>query len=221
MVHAQRRFGERGYHGVSVEQLARELGLDGRAVYHYFPTKQALFLGAADHALTWFADQVLARVLVHDDLRSRLHGYVDLYRFLHRERPELVAFITAVMIEGVAAVRADEDAARRGAPGPVPRPRPRPRRGKLGNGLDPEALSGLGRSALALNQLIAEQAADRRELSSDVTPQAAAALFEMVGMGLGIAGLDPSLPYPAMLDALDLMIDGALVRAPDDPPSAR
>ncbi len=216
MVHAQRRFGERGYHGVSVEQLARELDLDGRAIYHYFPTKQALFIGAADHALTWFADQVVARVLVHDDLRSRLHGYVDLYRFLHRERPELVAFVTAVMIEGVGAGRAAAETAPRGTHGIAPR-----RRGNAGDRLDPDALSGLGRSALALNQLIAEQAADRRELSSDVTPQAAAALFEMVGMGLGIAVLDPSLPYRAMLDALDLMIDGALVRAPDDPPCPR
>ncbi len=38
-------FGERGYHGATIEQIAREAGLSNGAVYYNFANKEDLFLG--------------------------------------------------------------------------------------------------------------------------------------------------------------------------------
>jgi AcrR family transcriptional regulator len=42
------RFGERGYRGTSVSEIARAAGLTQAAVYAYFPNKEALFEAAVD-----------------------------------------------------------------------------------------------------------------------------------------------------------------------------
>ncbi len=40
-------FAERGYHGVSVEDIATEVGVTKSALYRHFPGKYALFLNSA------------------------------------------------------------------------------------------------------------------------------------------------------------------------------
>jgi AcrR family transcriptional regulator len=42
------RFGDRGYRGTSVSEIARAAGLTQAAVYAYFPNKEALFQAAVD-----------------------------------------------------------------------------------------------------------------------------------------------------------------------------
>jgi AcrR family transcriptional regulator len=42
------RFGERGYRGTSVSEIARAAGLTQAAVYAYFPSKEGLFEAAVD-----------------------------------------------------------------------------------------------------------------------------------------------------------------------------
>ncbi len=192
---AQRRFGELGYSGLSVEQLARELGLAARSIYHYFPSKRALFRAATDAVFDDYVAAVAARVLVPGDLRRRLHGFVDLYRNLYAERPHVLPFIAVVMLEGIAASRD----ARRGEP---------PDQGAFGA----EDLAAIGSAALAMNRLLVDQAVESGELSRSIGSDAAAALLQTVGMGLGLASLDPDVPFLPMLDALDLLIDGTLLR---------
>lgn len=194
---AQRRFGDLGYRGLSVEQLARDLGLDGRAIYHYFPSKQALFQAAAESALQVYADGIRSRVLVHDDLRGRLHAFVDLYRSLFSERRFLLAFISMVMIEGITAAGGADPQAAGGDAG--------------GASVDTAGLSAVAAPVLALNGLVVDQATARGELAASVDGGAAAALIRTVGMGLGLASLDAETPFLPMLDVLDLLIDGTLL----------
>lgn len=62
---AERLFDERSFAGLPMAQIARELGLAKGTLYLYFPTKESLFLGVAERALSaWFAD-VDARLSTH------------------------------------------------------------------------------------------------------------------------------------------------------------
>lgn len=187
---AQRRFGERGYRGLVVEQLARDLGLDARAIYHYFPSKRALFQAASDAAFDLYGAEVASRVLVHEDLLGRLHAFVALYRSLFVEHRHLLSFISVVVVEAVAAEREG---------------------GGDGDTIDVAGLSEHAAPVVAMNALLVDQAIGRGELAGDVGADAAVALLQMIGMGIGLASLGVDPPFLAMLDALDRLIDGTLV----------
>lgn len=47
---AARVFAERGYDGANFDNIASELGLRGPSLYHYFPSKEAMFLQCVEHA---------------------------------------------------------------------------------------------------------------------------------------------------------------------------
>ncbi|MGE5289981.1 MAG: TetR/AcrR family transcriptional regulator [Micromonosporaceae bacterium] len=57
---AARIFAERGYDGANFDDIARELGLRGPSLYHYFPSKEAMFLQCVEHA----AAEVIQRLEV-------------------------------------------------------------------------------------------------------------------------------------------------------------
>ncbi|GAA6180935.1 hypothetical protein NBRC116594_23730 [Shimia sp. NS0008-38b] len=44
-------FSEHGYGGVSMRKIAAHLGVSKSALYHYFPTKEALFLASTEAAM--------------------------------------------------------------------------------------------------------------------------------------------------------------------------
>jgi AcrR family transcriptional regulator len=185
---AQVHFGERGYAGVSMDQLATAAGVNVRAIYHYFPSKRALFDAAAAAAFETFAGLVLELVFVHDDTRARLHGFVDLYRVLYRDQRHLLALLSVVSIDAITEVRE--------APGA---------------GTTPSSVVGAA-PILALNERLVADARARGELDDSVDATAAIALVQAIGTGLGLASLEEDGPFLAMLDALDGLIDGTLVR---------
>lgn len=47
---AARIFAERGYDGANFDDIAQELGMRGPSLYHYFPSKEAMFLQCVEHA---------------------------------------------------------------------------------------------------------------------------------------------------------------------------
>ncbi len=55
---AAEAFSERGYHGVSIDEIAKTVGISGPALYRHFPNKYALFL----HAVNELADSLEAAV---------------------------------------------------------------------------------------------------------------------------------------------------------------
>lgn len=58
---AQVQFGERGFSGVSMDQLAEAAGVNVRAIYHYFDSKRARFDAAVDAAFETYAASFSAR----------------------------------------------------------------------------------------------------------------------------------------------------------------
>jgi len=192
---AQVQFGERGFAGVSMDQLATAAGVNVRAIYHYFPSKRALFEAAAEAAFETYGALVLDHVFVHEDTRSRLHGFVELYRVLYREQPHLLALLSVITIEGISEAR--RVPRRRAGDGPAPP-----------SGAEP---------ILAMNRVLVDAARERGELAAGVETDAAVTLIQTIGMGLGLATLDEDGSFLAMLDVLDLLIDGTLILDASDP----
>lgn len=64
---AVRLFNERGYHGTSMEDLARKLGITKSAIYHHVPSKEELLRLAVDRAL----DGLFAAATKSDAIHGR------------------------------------------------------------------------------------------------------------------------------------------------------
>jgi AcrR family transcriptional regulator len=181
LVASRRCFSKNGYDRTAIADIAREAGVTPRALYHYVASKRDLFAAAADAALRRFGAEVAARVLVHDDARSRLRAYIDVFRVLHREDPTLVAFVSLSALES----RWNPD-----LPGP---------------------LSDVVDQLRLANRWLIDEAIDSGEMADGIDPAGAAALLEVFGAGMTLlAGGDRDEDYPAMLDVLERLLDGEL-----------
>ncbi|MFC7532268.1 TetR/AcrR family transcriptional regulator [Actinoplanes sp. GCM10030250] len=121
-------FCERGYHGVSLDEIATAVGISGPAIYRHFPNKYAMLV----HATRQLSDTVRAATEGQDDLESliailarltvegrRVAGlYQWEWRYLegeHREefRADLVSLVRrlTVPLKGVRPELTDLDAA--------------------------------------------------------------------------------------------------------------
>jgi len=81
---------EAGLGALTMRALARRLGIDPMAVYHYFADKDALLGAAADRSFA----ALRPRMPATRDWRARLHALARAYlRTLHRSR-ELLLFVT-------------------------------------------------------------------------------------------------------------------------------
>jgi AcrR family transcriptional regulator len=83
---AERDLRERGYEGLSVAGLARELGVAQNAIYWYFPSKDDLFVAATRRML----EQIAARKpRGNTGPRQRILWFCDQLEPLSRLRPTL------------------------------------------------------------------------------------------------------------------------------------
>lgn len=196
---AQLLFADRGFNGVSMDQIAAAAGVNVRAIYHYVPSKRALFEAAAAATFETYGGHVVERVLAHDDLRGRLHGFVDVYRVLYQQDRHLLAFLSFMLIESIADARAASVGV--GATAPAP--------GSLPAHLEPAFASAA--PIIAMNRVLVDQAIEGGELAGDVSADAAITLLQTIGIGLGLAAMDDEAAFLPMLDALDLLIDGLLI----------
>ena len=178
---SRRCFSKNGYDRTVIADIAREAGVTPRALYHYVASKRDLFAAAADAALRRFGDEVAARVLVHDDARSRLRAYIDVFRVLHREDPTLVAFVSLSALES----RWNPDL--------------------------PDPLSDVVGQLRMANRWLIDEALDSGEMADGIDAAGAAALLEVFGAGLTLlAGGERDEDYPAMLDVMERLLDGEL-----------
>lgn len=174
-------FSRHGYDRTVIADIAKEAGVTPRALYHYVASKRDLFAAAADAALQRFVTEVSERVLVHDDARSRMRAYIDVFRVLHREDPSLVAFVSLSSLES----RWNPDL--------------------------PDPLSDVVGQLRVANSWLVDDAIRRDELIGGIDPAGASALLEVFGAGLTLlAGGERDDDYPAMLDVMDHLIDGTL-----------
>jgi AcrR family transcriptional regulator len=96
---AARLFAEKGYEGANLEDIAAELDLRGSSLYHYFSSKEDLFLRCLRHS----SDEVFGRLR---DLAAEYEDPTDALRALLREQvlietrdfPEFVPLFFAMYV---------------------------------------------------------------------------------------------------------------------------
>ncbi|AWN24669.1 TetR/AcrR family transcriptional regulator [Deinococcus irradiatisoli] len=71
-----RLFVARGYHGVSMREVALAVGVSKPALYHHYADKEALFLAILDVALDGLRG-VVERARQHPTLRAQLHALIE------------------------------------------------------------------------------------------------------------------------------------------------
>ena len=54
-------FSERGYDGVSIRQIAREVGIKESSIYNHYPSKEAIL----DSILNYYIDKMLSEEMHH------------------------------------------------------------------------------------------------------------------------------------------------------------
>lgn len=76
LAHSSRLFAETGYERTSLNDVARSVGLSKAAVYHYFPTKQAIYEAIVANLLRRLHDHVAAAVAQADGHGARLRAFM-------------------------------------------------------------------------------------------------------------------------------------------------
>lgn len=90
-------FAERGYHGASMGELARRVGVSKPVIYDLIGSKEELYRASCEEVTAEASEEIAAAVLAHDDPGARLHaGAVAAFRFAARhERAAAVLFSEA------------------------------------------------------------------------------------------------------------------------------
>jgi AcrR family transcriptional regulator len=187
-----RVFAERGYHGATLDDVAAQAGVSKGALYHYFPSKQALFLALIQERLTAGLDDAAAQIA--EGGREQDHIALAADSFLRRlERdPRWLP----LLLEFLAYGSRDE----------------RARAGVVAHFLRPAR----ERVAAMARQLAPDGLLDRAAISADELGVATAALIN----GLAIErAFDPqAVPEDLAGRVLTLLVAG--LRAQSAPPSA-
>ncbi|HYO42911.1 MAG TPA: TetR family transcriptional regulator [Candidatus Limnocylindrales bacterium] len=100
---ARAAFGERGYEGASIRDIASRAGVDGALVHHYFGTKQRLFLAASEFPVD--PAELVPRILAgpRETMGERVVRSVVGLWDLPETRPLLMGIIRSAATDPVAA----------------------------------------------------------------------------------------------------------------------
>lgn len=90
---AVKLFAERGYSNANTQELADLLGVGKGTLYRYFPTKQELFLAAADRVMARLNETIDAAAASAEDPLDRMASVVRAYLNLFAEHPEYVELL--------------------------------------------------------------------------------------------------------------------------------
>ena len=87
-------FARRGFHGASLEEIAREAGFSTGAVYWHFKNKDDLFLAVFEtYAVSRAAEYAAIRERAAGDLAARQRAFADHWMQRAGEAPELVVLV--------------------------------------------------------------------------------------------------------------------------------
>jgi AcrR family transcriptional regulator len=76
---AERLFSERGYHGVSMDQIAAASGISKPMLYDYFGSKEGLLLACVERARGRLFEEIAAAVRAADDPERALRAGVEAF----------------------------------------------------------------------------------------------------------------------------------------------
>ena len=93
-------FARAGYAGVSMRDLARAVGMTQAALYHHYPDKQTLYLGAMAHAFADKAAGIAAALASGGTGPERLERFVSGFTALMAADPDFRALLQRELLEG-------------------------------------------------------------------------------------------------------------------------
>jgi AcrR family transcriptional regulator len=90
---AARLFAEHGYADTDTQLLADELGVGKGTLYRYFPSKEKLFLAAADRAMRMLREQIDATIVKIKDPLDQIEEAIRAYLAFFNDHPEFVELL--------------------------------------------------------------------------------------------------------------------------------
>ena len=93
-------FAQSGYAGVSMRNIASEVGIKAASLYHHFPDKQALYLQAMARAFEDKAQGFAEVLTVTGTPKKRLSGFVHIFTTLMSKDPEFRALLQRELLDG-------------------------------------------------------------------------------------------------------------------------
>lgn len=185
-------FADSGYEATSVKQIAEAAGLTHNALYHYFPSKEALFRAVMQDADGLLLDVYRGAVAGVSGFTARMAALVDATQALHAADPSLAAFLSLAQVES------------HRLRGPAP----------ASPATSPEA----GDVIRFLAGLV-DDAWRAGELAPDVDPAGVVAMILAGTLGLALYAtlIDPVAQEP-MFGAWRALVTGTLVTAPVQAP---
>jgi len=70
-------FSKKGYANVTMREIARELRVSTGTLYHYFPTKQAIFEQIFAREMAMDVEEIMSDILEHDSVKERMDKIID------------------------------------------------------------------------------------------------------------------------------------------------
>jgi len=99
---ARALFGERGYDGVSVRDIADEAGVKKAAVFYYFEGKEDLLQRVLERYYAAHRDALAVAFQAKGPLRARLHGTIDAYLGFMADNNAYARLVQGLIAQGPA-----------------------------------------------------------------------------------------------------------------------
>jgi len=93
-------FASSGYAGVSMRDIANEVGISGAALYHHYPDKQSLYVAAMEHAFTDKAAGIASALDSSGTATDRLERFVTSFTELMASDPNFRALLQRELLDG-------------------------------------------------------------------------------------------------------------------------
>ncbi|MEA1890555.1 MAG: TetR/AcrR family transcriptional regulator [Pseudomonadota bacterium] len=93
-------FASSGYAGVSMRDIANEVGISGAALYHHYPDKQSLYVAAMEHAFTDKAAGIASALDSNGTAIDRLGRFITSFTELMANDPHFRALLQRELLDG-------------------------------------------------------------------------------------------------------------------------
>jgi AcrR family transcriptional regulator len=93
-------FAKSGFSGVSMRQIAKEIGMNAASLYHHFPDKQTLYVAAVRQAFS-SREFILSEILTLDiPVHEKLHMFIKRICDFMQEDPDFSSLIHREILDG-------------------------------------------------------------------------------------------------------------------------
>jgi AcrR family transcriptional regulator len=96
-----RRFAELGFEGISLESIAKDVGVAKSSVLWHFGSKEALLYEVVNAAMNEWKQGQAEDPLTLTDARERISRIVDVHKAFMTGRPDTLLLLLTVMFEGI------------------------------------------------------------------------------------------------------------------------